>query len=83
VIAEEVLRENDLSFDIIKPLIRETASKVMGISPMNVQTGPAVREDMAIMKKHVELLASKPEYALLYDTLSKLIIKKKIEHGQL
>jgi len=83
VIAEEILRENNISFDLIKPLIRETASKVMGISPLKVQTGPAVREDRAIMDKHVELLASKPEYASLYNTLSKLIIKKKNDNGQL
>lgn len=81
VIAEEMLRENGIPFDIIKPLIRETASKVMGFSPSAVQTGPAVREDLNVMKRHLELLNSKPEYAELYEMFSNLIISEKKKNG--
>lgn len=72
-LSHKVLEQNQLSFDILKPLILETAEKVQSALPYDVQTGPAVRSDEQTMKKHLELLQNMPELAEIYTTLSKSI----------
>jgi len=72
-LANQVLIENGLDFNIIRPLIAETADKVMDNLPEKVQTGPAVRGDESTMNKHLGLLESQPELQNIYQTLSKSI----------
>jgi predicted short-subunit dehydrogenase-like oxidoreductase (DUF2520 family) len=72
-LANQVLVENGLDFNIIRPLIAETADKVMNNVPEKVQTGPAVRGDENTMNKHLGLLESQPELQNIYQTLSKSI----------
>lgn len=55
-IAQNILQQHELDFDLIKPLINETAQKVQTALPAEVQTGPAVRNDQKTMAKHEELL---------------------------
>jgi len=74
--ADELLKEDGISFDILYPLIQETAKKVTEMSPKDAQTGPAVRYDKNIMNAHKELLSDKPELRELYDTMSKLIFSR-------
>ncbi|MDR0798936.1 MAG: DUF2520 domain-containing protein [Dysgonamonadaceae bacterium] len=70
VLAAQILEENHLSFDLIKPLIRETAAKIEYLHPREAQTGPAARGDAAIIEKHLEMLKGKPELQALYRVLS-------------
>lgn len=74
-LANQILEQNKLDFDIIRPLIAETADKVQENLPENVQTGPAVRNDGHTMDKHLEWLKTMPELIEIYETLSKSIIK--------
>lgn len=79
-LADLILAKNGFSFDILKPLILETAGKIRNIPPKQAQTGPAVRFDQSIIDKHLESLAGTPELAHLYKTISKSIFdlhKKK------
>lgn len=69
-LADEVLTANGLDFDILRPLIEETASKVQNELPLNVQTGPAIRNDNETIKKHEELLKQQPALLEIYKTLS-------------
>ncbi len=55
-ISEKLLQEQGLPFDILLPLIQETADKVKGMSPVAAQTGPAVRYDENVMHKQLSLL---------------------------
>lgn len=55
-IAHEICNKNDLSFDLIKPLILETANKMKTLSPFEAQTGPARRHDSSTINDHEELL---------------------------
>src|SRR5690606_18219747 len=55
-IAADILNKHGLDFDLIRPLILETAQKVMENQPKEVQTGPAVRNDIRTMEKHLALL---------------------------
>lgn len=72
-LADKVLKEHNLSFDLLQPLIIETAEKAVHYGPSQVQTGPAVRKDIKVIKKHIELLSFSPELQKIYDLLSKSI----------
>lgn len=70
VLANKILNQNGLDFEIIRPLIAETADKVMSNLPENVQTGPAVRDDESTLNKHLSMLTDMPELQNIYQTLS-------------
>ncbi|WP_025143143.1 Rossmann-like and DUF2520 domain-containing protein [Pedobacter jeongneungensis] len=72
-LANKILNQNGLDFEIIRPLIAETADKVMGNLPENVQTGPAVRADENTLNKHLSMLNDMPELQNIYQTLSNSI----------
>jgi predicted short-subunit dehydrogenase-like oxidoreductase (DUF2520 family) len=74
-LANEILEANNLPFDLLKPLILETALKVQDDLPINVQTGPSVRDDVQTMENHFELLKGMPELQEIYITLSASIKK--------
>ncbi|MBE5320411.1 DUF2520 domain-containing protein [Pedobacter sp. MR2016-19] len=69
-LANKILSQNDLNFEIIRPLIAETAEKVMSNLPENVQTGPVVRADESTLNKHLSMLTDMPELQNIYQTLS-------------
>ncbi len=54
--AGELLKENNLSFDLLKPLIMEVAQKVQKIPPEKAQTGPALRGDKKIISSHLDFI---------------------------
>ncbi len=68
--ASEILNEHGLPFDIILPLIDETASKVHKLSPFEAQTGPASRLDFDTITKHLELMANDENNKLIYKQLT-------------
>ncbi|MEC3878269.1 Rossmann-like and DUF2520 domain-containing protein [Parapedobacter sp. 10938] len=72
-IAADILNEHGLEFDLIRPLILETAQKVMEHAPKDAQTGPAVRNDRHTMEKHLALLEANPALAKLYRLISERI----------
>jgi len=73
-IADDLLRENGLNFDLIRPLIAETSLKAAQFSPFDVQTGPAVRNDELTINKHVKFLEERTELQVLYKLISQNII---------
>lgn len=74
-ISEMLLEDKRLDFELLKPLIKETASKVISSSPKSVQTGPAVRNDKEVMNRHLELLKDHKEWSELYKLISENIYK--------
>lgn len=76
-LADEVLKANDLDFDILRPLIVETANKVQNELPLVVQTGPAIRNDVDTMLGHEKLLEKQPALLTIYKTLSESIKKTR------
>ena len=73
-IAHEITENEGIEFDVLKPLILETAKKVQNLSPYLAQTGPAKRNDKKTIKKHLELLENedhKAIYTLLTDSIKK------------
>jgi len=74
-LSEQVLKENNLDFDLLKPLISETIEKAMEIGPQNAQTGPAIRNDVNVIENHLHLLESNPKLKDLYSYLSSSIFE--------
>ena len=72
-IAASLMDENNLPFDMLLPLIDETARKVHQLSPRQAQTGPAVRYDKKIIDCHLKLLNEKPQLAEIYQLMSESI----------
>lgn len=71
-IAQEICQENQVPFEILKPLITETATKIMILSPEEAQTGPAKRNDTVTIKAH-EVFLSKENHLNIYKTLTQSI----------
>jgi len=75
-IAWQLLDEQNLDFDFLKPLIKQTAAKVDNLLPMDAQTGPARRNDRKAMAEHLKMLEDHPELKELYKMISGQITKK-------
>ena len=73
-LSKELLDEQNLDFDLLKPLIEETINKINLNDPISVQTGPAIRADQATIQTHLEMLDNKPELREIYDKLSQSIV---------
>jgi predicted short-subunit dehydrogenase-like oxidoreductase (DUF2520 family) len=73
--AQQLLAGHDLDFNLIRPLIAETAQKVENQMPADVQTGPAVRGDNKTMTTHLGMLQTEPQLKEIYTVLSQAIIK--------
>ncbi|MCF6240043.1 MAG: DUF2520 domain-containing protein [Bacteroidales bacterium] len=78
-IAGNILDEKKIDRKILFPLIKETAQKIEKLTPVQAQTGPALRNDTKSLKKHLDLLTSKPEYQEIYKWFSKEIYKTATE----
>ena len=75
-VAEEITGENDIDFSILKGLITESTNRLDSFSPKEMQTGPAIRNDKKVIKKHLKLLENNPEHYNLYKFVSESIINK-------
>lgn len=67
----EICRKNEIPFDILKPLIRETVDKLESLTPLEAQTGPALRNDKQTISSHLKML--EPEHQQLYKILTQSI----------
>lgn len=72
-IGHEITESEGAEFDLLKPLILETAKKVQEMSPFKAQTGPAKRNDKKTIKKHLKTLESQ-HHKDIYELLTKSII---------
>ena len=73
-VGERIVRDAGIDFDVLKPLIAETAAKACDArSPLDVQTGPAVRNDFATKARHGDLLSFDLRLKNIYSTISQSI----------
>ena len=70
-IGNDICKENKVPFEILEPLIDETALKIKTLSPEKAQTGPAIRNDNKTIKNHLDLLNHKQQE--IYNMLTKSI----------
>ena len=76
-LSAQILAGQGIPFEVMLPLVDETAQKVHRLSPVQAQTGPAVRQDVNVMERHLELLADEPALRELYEKISKSIYNRK------
>lgn len=74
-VAQKLLAANQLDFNLLRPLIMETAEKVQHRFPAVVQTGPAIRNDKQTMAAHLQLLEDDVFLQKLYQLLSEGVMK--------
>ena len=73
-LAAEVLEKKGLPFDVMLPLVDETARKVHELHPKEAQTGPAIRGDKNVMAAQAALLDSRMQ--AIYNLMSESIQEK-------
>lgn len=76
-IGNDICIENNLSFDLLKPLILETADKIITLSPTDAQTGPAKREDTVTINAHLSFLKNHTQ-----KDIYKLLTQSIIDNGK-
>jgi predicted short-subunit dehydrogenase-like oxidoreductase (DUF2520 family) len=74
-ISKGLLESNNLSFDLVKPLIEEVVHKAFILGPENAQTGPAVRNDFNTIQKHMSYLSEEEGLTEIYNAITSDIIK--------
>jgi len=78
-VGNDLMQEQSLSFDLLKPLILETANKINTLAPAEAQTGPAKRNDKKTIEKQLHLLKDSP-YKDIYQDITNSILKKYNNH---
>lgn len=76
-LGNEICHENHVSFDILKPLILETAEKLLTLSPKEAQTGPAKRNDISTIEAHESFLSNENQ-----STIYKILTQSIQNHGK-
>ncbi len=71
-IGNEICDAHQLPFEILYPLIQETAEKIVTLPPKQAQTGPAIRNDHKTITKHLQDLYQ-PMHQKLYTILTNTI----------
>ncbi len=74
-ISQDILKQDNIDFDILKPLILETAKKIQNNNPTSMQTGPAKRKDQEVIENHINQLANNQDYKDIYRLITDNIIK--------
>ena len=73
-LAEEFCIKEKVTFDLLKPLIMQTALRISNSSPAAVQTGPAARKDIFTLDKHLRILGNHPKLRIMYMRLTESIM---------
>lgn len=76
LIAERLLNEKNIDFDVLHQLILEVAEKATLKSPKAAQTGPAKRGDISTINKHISYLENFPKEREIYELLAKRIFEE-------
>lgn len=79
-IAHQLCERNKLDFNVLRPLIQQSFSRLLTHEPKAVQTGPAIRGDVETIKKHLKLLKKleteplSDEYAAVYRAVTRYLL---------
>lgn len=76
-IGNKICEENNVPFEVLKPLIMETASKIETLSPDDAQTGPAKRNDTETINTHLKFLTDENQ-----KNIYKILTKSIIDNGK-
>ena len=74
-LGELLCKKERLEFQSLLPLIKEVNDRVTKYSPFLTQTGPAIRDDVFTLNRHLQVLAPYPELRYAYLKMTESIIK--------
>lgn len=75
-LAKMICDERNIDFDLLRPLIEQTMKNLGKFNPHEVQTGPAVRNDIVSARVHYETLSKDyPLLAKMYSFVTESIIE--------
>ena len=76
--AKQVVDAEQVDFNLLQPLILETAQKATQNDPKQMQTGPAMRQDQNILQMHQQMLAQaqRADLADVYALMSQQISQR-------
>jgi predicted short-subunit dehydrogenase-like oxidoreductase (DUF2520 family) len=77
-LAENILSAQNLSLDLLRPLMAQSAANVQQFSPSKLQTGPAARKDFFTIEAHLKLLSSDIEMTKVYSIITESILRNKL-----
>ena len=80
-LSKNILTQNSLSFDLLKPLVSETINNSLALGPEKNQTGPARDGELEILDQHVDLLQEDERVAHLYRMISQHIIDMYVDEN--
>ncbi len=72
---ESFCEKEKIDFKILLPLINEVTYNANHFSPHEVQTGPAIREDIVTLNRHLQTLSPHSDLKYIYLKLSESILK--------
>ncbi|MDH4057148.1 MAG: DUF2520 domain-containing protein [Cyclobacteriaceae bacterium] len=75
-ISKEIMSNNNLDFNWLKPIIAESLNKSLTLGPEQSQGGPARLGNFETLDMHMEFLKEDEQLARLYRTLSQHIVDK-------
>ena len=75
-LSADVLGRIGIPFDVMLPLVDQTVRKLHTMSPVDAQTGPAVRHDNNVIISQHHLLDDNPKMQNVYDLLTQSIYEK-------
>lgn len=73
-IAYDLLKEKNIDFSILLPLVNQSIKKIKNNNPKDVQTGPAKRKDINIINHHLHDIKN-TRIKKIYKTITDSIIK--------
>lgn len=73
ILSEDFCQKEGLDFSLLKPLIAETAERIIDGSANLNQTGPAKRNDFTTLERHLQLLQHHPDIKSVYELMTKSI----------
>ncbi|MBQ1409232.1 MAG: DUF2520 domain-containing protein [Bacteroidales bacterium] len=75
-LAQDLLEEHDIPFEILHPLIEMTAEKLKHGGLWQQQTGPARRQDQKTIDRHRSMLVEDEKVLRLYELMTEIIQQK-------
>jgi predicted short-subunit dehydrogenase-like oxidoreductase (DUF2520 family) len=80
-LGKDFVQQNQLDWNILEPLVKETFLKVLELGPDKSQTGPGIRGDKETIRKHLDLLKG-TDLHNLYEVMTSHIIAYHSEDSQ-
>jgi predicted short-subunit dehydrogenase-like oxidoreductase (DUF2520 family) len=76
--AENFCKKENISFQVLQPLMEETVMRMRNFSPSETQTGAAIRNDLQTLDKHRKIIENHPDLIGFYELFTREIQKTSL-----